>query len=248
MQQATAQFAMVPRNHYVTLLLMVPEDAPAAIDLVVQTVLVDAQTGAELACTSEQDIAALLADVRGRVGRPDLDDAVLHRLLQCVQKNDQEAYDRLLRATLGSEPEPGLAHELWLALVQLMVGSQFGAQRFELPGHGQWDIQPEEFYAQTPLAVDDGASRTSIALHGAEFGERVELVAMLHLTLEGRDVSLPADSVVSAERELRLAFPSLAVLGLSDPARAGLRLTVGWSGEQAEFDALYVTRAPQGAQ
>jgi hypothetical protein len=244
MQQASAKFAMVPRNHYVTLLLMVPEDALPVIDLVAQTVLVDTDTGEELAGTSEAGIDALFAGVRARAGRPELDDATLRALFALVQKNDQRGYQELLSARLPAGVEPALLHELWIELVQLMVGSQFTAHRFELPGHGQWDIQPEEFYAQTPLAVDDGSLATRIALHGARFGERVALTAMLHLAVNGREVTLPADSIERAERELRLAFPSLAALGLAESAQAGLALHLRWAGEEARFDALYVRRAP----
>ena len=240
MQQASAKFAMVPRNHYVTLLVMVPEDAPAAVDMVAQTVLVDTETGEELAGSSEERIAGLLAGVRARLARPDLDDATLHELFARVQKNDQRGYNEILRARLDLEPDGALAHELWLELVQLMVGSQFTAHRFELPGHGEVDIQPDEFYAQTPLAVDDGTSGTAIALHGAEFTERVQLTAMLHFVLDGREVTLPADSIERGERELRLVFPSLASLGLAEVAHAGLKLSLRWSGEEASFDTLYV--------
>jgi len=245
MQQASAKYAMVPRNHYVTLLVMVPEDAPPVVDMVAQTVLVDTETGAELAGSSEERIAALLAGVRAQFRRPELDDDALRGCLACVQKNDQRGYQERLRAALGSEPDEVLAHELWLELVQLMVGSQFSAHRFELPGHGEVDIQPDEFYAQTPLAVDDGTSRTAIALHGAEFTERVQLTAMLHFVLDGREVTLPADSIQRAERELRLSFPSLASLNLSEVAHAGLKLSLRWSGEEASFDTLYVRQAPR---
>lgn len=60
----------------------------------------------------------------------------------------------------------------------------------------------------------------------------------------GRDVTLPADTITSAERELRFTFPSLAALGLADTAAARLRFTLRWSGEEAPFDAFYVRRAP----
>ncbi len=244
MQQATAKFAMVPRNHYVTLLLMVPDDAPAAIDLVAQTVLVDTETGVELSGTPEQRVGELLSGVRARARHPELDDAVLLQLLGRVQRNDQVGYHEELRARLGGRVDPTLEHELWLELVQLMVGSQFTSHRFELPGHGQWEILPDEFYAQTPLAVDDGVNRTTVALHGATFGERVELTAMLRLVVNGREVTLPADSIERAERELRLSFPSLAALGLAETAQAGLSLELKWSGEEAPFEALYLRRTP----
>ncbi|MEQ1895690.1 MAG: hypothetical protein ABL998_24385, partial [Planctomycetota bacterium] len=115
-QQATTKYAMVPRNHYVTLLLMVPEGAPPVVDLVARTVLVDTETGVELEGTSEARIDALFAGVRARVGHAGLEDALLRELLEHVQKNDQTAYhERLARL----DPDAVLAHELWLELVQL---------------------------------------------------------------------------------------------------------------------------------
>jgi hypothetical protein len=243
LQQATARYAMVPRNHYVTLLLMVPEEAPPVVDLVAQTTLVDAETGEELQATGEEHVGELLSGVAARLGRPELDPNTLQGLLSCVQRNDQEGYQELLFAHLGSDHGPELAHELWLELVQLMVGSQFASFRFELPGHGEWDIQPDEFYDQTPLAIDDGQGATVVALHGAEFGERIELTAMLRLEVEGREVSLPAESVEKLEREVRLSFPSLAALGLGGDAAQRLDLALRWAGEEASFQTLYVTRA-----
>ena len=48
MQAATADYAMVPRNHNVTLLLMVPEGAGSTVQVVARTELVDTETGEEL--------------------------------------------------------------------------------------------------------------------------------------------------------------------------------------------------------
>src|SRR4030095_2771655 len=44
-QEATANYAMVPRNHNITLLLMVPEGSPPLMELASRTELVDADTG-----------------------------------------------------------------------------------------------------------------------------------------------------------------------------------------------------------
>lgn len=127
-----------------------------------------------------------------------------------------------------------------------MVGSQFSSSRFELPGQGQWDILPAEFYDQTALLVDDG-ERASVSIHGATFAEKVEVSAVLQLEVGGRAVTLPADSIERAERELRLSFPSLASLDLADAARAGFGLTLRWAGEEVEFEGLFVQRVPGGS-
>ena len=247
MQQASARFAMVPRNHYVTLLLMVPEEAPPVVDLVAETTLVDTETGAELEGTSEARIADLFAGVRSHVGEPGLDDATLQQLFERVQCNDQTGYAAALRAKLGGRENPALSHELWLELVQLMAGSQFASYRFELPGHGDGESLPDEFYAQTALLVDDGAEQTTAVLHDATFSERVQVSAALHINVEGREILLPADSIALTERELQLTFPSLAALGLEESARAGARLELSWAGVKTPVDALYVRRAQPGS-
>lgn len=238
-QQATAKYAMVPRNHFVTLLLMVPEDAPPVVDLVARTVLVDTETGVELEASSEERVARIFGEVRQRLGRKALDDGVLRELFQCVQKNDQESYNARLAKV---DPDPVLAHELWLELVQLAVGSQFASFRFELPGHGAWEILPDEFYTQTALLIDDGQQSTRATLVGATFTERVQLSGFLHLEVDGREVSLPAEGLERSERELTLSFPSLAALGLADAARAGTHLTLSWTADKTRLEALYVRR------
>jgi hypothetical protein len=238
-QQATTKYAMVPRNHYVTVLLMVPEGAPPVVDLVARTVLVDTETGIELEGTSEARIDALFDGVRARIEHAGLEDALLRELFERVQKNDQAGYHaRLARL----DPDPVLAHELWLELVQLSVGSQFASFRFELPGHGAWQILAEEFEAQTPLLVDDGALNTRVTLIGASFSERVKLSAFLHLAVEGREVSLPAETIERSERTLALTFPSLAALNLAEAALGGARVELAWEGERTALDALYVRR------
>lgn len=242
MQQASAQYAMVPRNHYVTLLLMVPEEAPPVIDVVARTVLVDTETGAELSGTSEERIRELFVALRARHDQPALDEAELAVLLSCVQKNDQQGYGTALCAALGGEPPATLYHELWLDLVGLMVGSQASSSRFELPGQGQWEL-PEDFYEQTALLVDTGGPNSSLVLRSATFAEHVELAARLRLSVNGREVNLPAESIERGERELRLRFPSLQELGLSPAAAEGLALGLRFGGDEVSFDVLYVQKS-----
>lgn len=246
LQQSSARHAMVPRNHHVTLLVMVPEDAEPMIDVVAQTVLVDTETGVELEGTSPERVRALLESVCARHASLHLDPALVEALLTRVQANDQDGYNVLLHTALGSDPTPALGHELWIDLVSLMIGSQFSSSRFELPGHGQVAPLPPEFFDQTALLVDDG-SRAMVAIHGGTFAEKVELSVMLALEVDGRTVTLPADSIERSEGQLRVAFPSLSALGLSEVARAGFGLTLRWPGDEAEFEGLYVQRSGSGS-
>jgi hypothetical protein len=241
LQQATAKYAMVPRNHYITLLLMVPEDAPPVIDLVARTVLVDTETGMELEGTSPARIRTLFQARQTRHGAA-LTPEALERLLACVQANDQQSYRTLLAESLGREPGAVLTHELWIDLVSLMVGSQYSSSRFELPGQGEWEILPSQFFDQTALLVDDGETAT-VTIHGATIAEHVEVAAAIELEFEGRAVTLPADEILRAERVLRLSFPSLGSLGLSQSLEAGFSLVLRWAGEEAVFEGLYVRRS-----
>jgi hypothetical protein len=220
---------------------MVPQEAAAVVDVVARTVLVDTQTGVELAGTSDEGIRELYAALRARHSLKMLDDAALESLLVSVQKNDQKSYRAALRSALGGEPEPTLYHALWLDLVGLMVGSQFSSSRFELPGQGQW-LMPVEFLDQTALLVDDGAQRGTLVLHGTTFPENVTLSAMLRLEMGGRDVALPAEAIERGESMLSLHFPSLQALCLSLAPDAGLRLTLRVNGEDYPFDVLYLPK------
>lgn len=248
MQQASARHAMVPRNHAVTLLLMIPEEAPPVVDLVAQTVLVDTESGAELAATSPERSRALLEGVARAYPALALDAERVAELLARVRTNDQTGF-RAVLARAGEEPAAALEHELWIDLVSLQVGSQFSSSRFELPGHGDVDIPSDDFFAQTALLVDDGLAST-ISIHGGTFGERAQVGAQLRLEVGGRALVLSADAIERRDRELQLRFPSLAALGLAPSASAGFELTLRWSGDETVFDGLYVRRqaapAPAG--
>lgn len=248
MREPSAGYAMVPRNHYVTLLVMVPEQAPAAVQVLARTSLVDTETGAELSETSDADLAALFVAVQNGDAFGGLGTDVLEVLLEHAQRNDQRGFHGLLREHMGeAHPGPSAAQALWLDLVSMMIGSRWASSWIELPGHGQWEIVPDTFYAQTAIVRDDGQSAARVTLHGARFASGVDVSAQLRLLVNGREVSLPAEAVDldGAARRIRVTFPSLAALGLADDARAGLALSLGWAtSETADFEGLYLLREP----
>lgn len=246
MREPTAGHAMVPRNHFVTLLLMVPETAPPVVHVLARTSLIDTETGAELPGTTEEELAQAFESVQREHGFTGLDRGALEALLAHAQRNDQTAFHALLRQRMGPEyPGSSAAQALWMDLVGLMVGSRWASSSFELPGHGRWEILPESFYDQTVLIVDDGSKETRVNLLGARFAPGVDVSARLRAAIAGSEVSLPAERVEidDASRRLQLVFPSLATLGLGQPEREGCKLNLAFGSETVELQGLYVLHA-----
>jgi hypothetical protein len=242
MREPSAGHALVPRNHYVTVILTVPEDAPADVQVVARTELVDTRTGAELPGTSEAELDAAVATLAREYGLPALDRAVFDELLAAAQRNDARGFELLVAARLAAPgADLGFARSLWLDTVALMAGSRWGGTWLELPGHGRWELLGSSFFGQTPLALDDGAT-TRVELAGASFADGVALAGNLFLAVDDREVVLPAQRIErdSAARRVVLVFPSLASIGLADEARALLGVGLSWADESQEFDALYV--------
>lgn len=247
MREPSAGYAMVPRNHHVTLVLTVPDGAPSAVQLLARTELVDVESGKRLAGTEEDAILGAYEALRLEHGFGQLPQTDLEALLLLAQRNDQRGYMALLRERSGAKwPGPSAAQALWSDLVGLMVGSRWASAWMELPGHGRWDILPETFYDQTALLVDDG-EQSAAQLLGARFAPGVEVSARLRFEVEGRAVAVPASQVSAdpAQRRVDLVFPSLAGLGLEAPAGDGATLELSFGSETATFDVLYRRRSDE---
>lgn len=246
MAESTADYAMVPRNHNVTLLVMVPEKSDAEVELVARTTLVDTQSGVELADSSPERIAALLSAVGRRWGLEWASTEELEDLYRLAQANDQSAFQARLAGLADPGSEAALyPQSLWIELVGLVSGSQFTASRFELPGHGQAGGVPASLTSQTLVVLDYGWSRCETIVRDAAFPENAKLRAFLEFEDNGRMISLPADALhVDAEAQsLRAVFTSLLALNMSAPAsipgNLRVRLTVDGD-ELPPFAALYL--------
>ena len=99
-------------------------------------------------------------------------------------------------------------------------------------------------YQQTAVVLDNNRLSSVIVLRGAKFSDQAQVGAVLAVHHNGRDISLPAESVEldGPRREIRLTFPSLDRLGLGETASApeGVRLTLDMDGDLVDFDALYL--------
>lgn len=252
MAESTADYAMVPRNHNVTLLLMVPEKAPGEVELVSRTTLVDTDTGDELAESSNEDVTKLLAKVGAHYGLDGVDETGLRELFRFAQTNDQVGFRARLVERMGADHSAvRLSQSLWIELVTLMGGSQFASGRFHLPGHGEHDYLSSSFFDQTLVVIDyyakGGGCETLV--RNAAFPEGAKLQGTLSLQAAGQTVSLPAE-LVDYDAELqtvRLRFPSLYALGLDDDALVEGNLSMSLrirDEEQPRFAAFYIAPPP----
>jgi len=263
MQEGTSDYAMVPRNHNITLLLMVPEDAPPLVEVVARTLLVDTEDGVPLAAPDERDKVERLQRLQKEWGLKGLELENLVRLHGFAQQNDQEGFAALLRSALpDGHPTRALERSLWIELVGMKVGEQYSSNLFELPGQGQdVELASAVFSSQT-VVVEDNGEFAYVTLREARFPESERLLAVLRSPApapSGEEESgierepapealvLPAESIKAdvSRREVRLRFPSLLRWGLAED-RAVLDLDLSWAGHKQVFPARLCTVVESG--
>lgn len=250
MQEATANYAMVPRNHNITLLLMVPEGAPPLMEVVAKTVLVDTEDGLPLSGPDERDRVERLERFRSAWGLKAMHLDTLGSLHAFAQQNDQASFAALLQASLPSDhPALALERSIWIELVGMRIGDQYASNLFELPGQGEnVEISTEVFGSQT-IVAEDNHTFTYVTLREARFPESEQVLAVLRSpepgissedgespSQSGPALVLPAESVKAdiSRRELRLRFPSLLRWGLAGDGDV-LELELTWAGQRKIF-------------
>ena len=243
MQESTANYAMVPRTHNVTVLVTLPESVAPVVDLVTRTVLVDAESGVALPGTTREEVAALTQEVLADYAL-DGQLELASKLMSAAQANRQQEFMELLGEALPAEHHAlGYAESLWIDLAALMAGSQYSSSRFELPGHGDATAElSASFHDQTPLLRDDGSAGSSVRIYGIRLPGEVQVEALLEVVGSSPRIALPADLIDrhDASGELSLVFPSLAALDLYSPEDGGsLRLRLLWGQEEQELDVIY---------
>ncbi len=163
MQQATAKYAMVPRNHNITLLLMVPEDSGELVRVVAKSTMVDAETGRELPQRDHREINAKLVDIMDSLEISGVSPEEIRPLVLFAQANDQRAFDRAFDKLFD---DPGLQNYkdlLWLDMITLMIGSQYSATEFDLPRYDPTAHQPAGKLPPQTATVRPGPSNSAVA-------------------------------------------------------------------------------------
>ncbi len=242
MQQGSTQFAMVPRNHNISLLLMVPRGSANAMRALSKTTLVDAVTGAELPEPTDDVFGARLAEVTRTYGF-DVAPQQLKPLLEHAEHNDWPGY---LQAYAKVFKEPKFAESLWLDLVSVSVGSRYAVANFDLQGE-RLEAQskvlagiPQQFVI---LDEDIKASSANAGITARVAIDKLDSTDGLRATLivEPKHVTLAARSLKIEEKTLVIQFPPLNGSDLAKDAahsvNATLRLSLGR--ETLDLGAIY---------
>jgi len=244
MQQTGTSYAMVPRTHSISVLVMVPRGSPPSLDVVARTVMVDSESGVALPDRSPLELDVQIAEVIGKYGIQGLERGDVDDLLAAAQRNDQYGYFRSLEHALGKE-NPGLAYarSLWVDLALLLVGSQYAATEFDLPSPGGVSAGEAGFFPrQTVLLLDDGVATRGI-LRASNLASTADLSATLIVRQGGREVPLLFQDarLELGTGDLELVFPSLGAWGLEQSThRLGdLRLLVEIAGTVGSCEAIY---------
>ncbi len=240
--QAEARYAMVPRTHNVTLLLVAKEHADPAmepppptyrptIQLYSKTSMVDAERGKPLAARTPEEQRALLyralmdrVTIRNDSGKgPTRDDWITRSgdLLTLAQGNRYEDFLELIHDYREADAAKGVdwvarhPQVLWIDLVSLMIGSQFSAASFDLPYR-----PPADLPLQDAVMVDDGESQAVVTLGGGHGLASHRLSAELTVLKAGKPYKFRPERVAVSDggREIALVFPSLAAYEFSPKA------------------------------
>jgi hypothetical protein len=243
-QQASADFAMVPRSHNVTLLLLVPEGGGPSIDVLMRSSMVDAETGEPLPGRTEEEVAALLKRVAHDHGLDGAPPSLLPALLERAQHNDRKGFDALLATAFADEKRVhAAAPPLWVDLVSTMAGSQYAATQFDLPrgSSGRGTSEATIPSDQTALLEDDGTNAIA-TLRSGGIGGMSAIEATLVVPTEGRDLPIAYESceIDEVNSTVRLRFPSLSKWHLAqDDGVAPLRLRLTCDGKPIELTVLH---------
>lgn len=246
MQQAASAYAMIPRTHNITVLVLTPEHGPRTLRAVAKTVMVDAETGKALAERTDAEIDAEAAAVAARYGLASVKPAEVSRLLTFAQRNDQAGYFGALDAVAGPDFRHG--HALWVDLVGLMAGGRYAATEFDLPrDDGATTGPPGD---QTGLLFDDGETHSSLTLATGAPVRPGEFAAVLNVRKGGKEFPLAADRADYTSRDrVTLVFPSLKAWSLAptDEAKDGATLTVAVRGVAKTYPVLYRVKPSKAA-
>lgn len=264
MQEATARYAMVPRNYSVTTLVLVPEDrVPGGridvgdiegIRITGSVEYRNAETGEPLERQPGADRVELVRKALADTTR------------EAVPVTDKEANDLLIATYVNAydwfeETASGLRHadgapavhapaNLWNAILERIVSAGFFGATVHLPKTALPRYPP----AQTVLLLDNGADRTTARLRGGQGLSAETLDASLTIPLAGGGTAtIPAEDIRIGRHGGNpvLVFPSFAVWGVK-PRVAGAGST-HVRGAQLELDIIEggeyerTRQAPSGA-
>lgn len=245
-QQASSNFAMIPQNHTVSALLLVPEGEGALMEVIADARFVDTETGVELPL---QDAAVMDHEVQRVLGRANLpmgDQASRTQLLAATRWNDWRSFSSTLKGTAGPESVPRRSQlEAWQQLAMVASRSGLSVTTFDLPTtvvmtEATSDLSHGSLMDQQTVATDNG-TETTIRVRTGELPYDSVAVGVLHIPAPiGAPVELLPKSVhfSPVDKHLEFCFDSLASWGAS-PAGPPLELELELNGHSVVLDCQY---------
>jgi len=237
MQQVAVNYATVPRNHYVTFLMLAPcellakrasgDDNPTAtIQVVSKVEWLDAETGKQLSPRSRHMIARELrrdASSFAHYAGVSFKKTFLHEaasIWRFVHENKFLEFRDEVKKQLDSSDANRIENfpyeAFWLTMADIMSESRYGSTVFELPK----ERIPTLASATSLLALDDGTAtmvRTGgTRLQHAVFDSTLSVKSVKKTCGQCDTYPFPLEkaSVSSDGRVAALSFPSLAAWGL----------------------------------
>ncbi len=231
MQQGGIQYAMVPRTHNITLLVLLPKKTAEpgkerTVRVVSQSTMIDATEGDVLRSRTQKEVEGMYLEILEENDilysswpyseKNNLWLKFLGNLQGRAQQNnwngyisdfcspDFEALDAVSRDKLKRYKE-----QLWLQLVSMQVGSRYATFRFQVPGADE--PSPEFPKDQNFLAQDDRIN-TKVILRGGKDLQYADMSATLRAcSSRPQCYDLVAENIhfVDKRKELSLSFPSL---------------------------------------
>lgn len=204
MLQSKSEFAMVPRTHNISVVVMVPKGS-GQLAVLGRTVFRDSITGEELARRSERAVFNRFKDSIHRYDDDaDICKKSLQPILDTIAKNDFVSFCESTRKL--SPKLTNFSQVLWVELSELYVGSQYGSAHVDLPKAPALTAPTS---TQTLFATDDG-SGTAVTIKGGKFPSVTGVSAELKYPGPVA-ASLYADSItaLTGGSGLQVKFPSL---------------------------------------
>ena len=230
-RQATSKYAMIPRNHHVTLLMMVPEEMAEEdknnILVLAKWHLRDAETGERLEDHEERDVYDVVEEYLKEPGRISSENCkkkiesepqIARGLLSGIYRGRFKVFkDTLVKTNCFDKRK---TRHMWLDIAELMQETNTAGATIEL----QADKKPEEAPSQFPPAqtvvIEDDGKVAQIRLNGARNIRPKDLRATLVYnknTFIASEVTFsPSDGVIT------LAFPSMKAWQSDKPGSAKL--------------------------
>lgn len=236
MQQGSTRFAMVPRTHNVSMVVLIPDGGKAGLQLLARTVFKDAITGEALPQRTPERIEELLLDV----GRPHgVGDIELLRKLSLLARQNKAT--EFMSAAAVAKVEYPL--ELWVDLVGVSAGGQYSSVVVDLEDPADYLPEiPETAEAVLPdarqeLEIDDDGTRCLIVIKGGRHLRQADLAARLFVGAGGSKLPVEAARVTVEGDDVIIEFESLRKQGIEvdDKNRAYLWLDDRRLGRHREF-------------